>query len=242
MSAIIAERAFAQQKNFCESPVKPHLSGKLREGVTKWVRVGFEFTPVPEFIEREIETPALEKLYRIIMRMVRRGNSDPSLRVLAKAMGRSLRMVQRYIRALVRLGKLIVQERRITRDRNATNVYILPDLQKGVGDKNVTEKKGEVLKTTTAAPERAAGKSELHKLYEARLAQDRADSKWRKALHERAVAAREKLAGFWSHKKEEKSRKISENEIGSSRWYGPEEELTLPDWQREMLAEMKGKA
>jgi hypothetical protein len=144
-------------------------------------RVHYDFVPVPETIEREIEKPALERLYRILLRFIRRGVTDPSLRQLAHAMRRGVRQVQRYINGLVELGKLLVKVRRVTGNRNNTNVYALTDLQRGVGVINDTEKRRENLKTNTPAPE-ARGleskpeKSTLQLQGEMRRLQDKLDS------------------------------------------------------------------
>ena len=212
MTASIPNFRPAQPEKICEFPHKQRRIENIEGSVTKRVRVAFEFTPVPEFIEREIETPALEKLYRILLRMARRGISDPSLRVLAKAMKRSLRMVQRYIRGLVMLGKLVVQVRRVTRDRNDTNVYILPDLQRGVGDRNVVEKLRAELKTTTPAPEARVGK-----FWEARFAQDREDSNWRREQYQRKASFWEAVKGWRLDKALERTRRAVEACVGISK-------------------------
>jgi hypothetical protein len=117
------------------------------------LRVGYDFTPMPEYIEQAIDKPYLERLFRILLRFARRGVLDPSIRRIASAMGKSMRTVQRYIRALVALGKLVVVKRRRSRDRNDTNLYSFPTLQMGVGDKVDVEKRGEVLKTSTTPRE-----------------------------------------------------------------------------------------
>jgi hypothetical protein len=119
-------------------------------------RVDYEFTPVPETIEREIEKAALERLFRILLRFYRRGVTDPSMRQLAHAMRKGVRQVQRYIRELVALGKLLVTARRVARDRNNTNVYTLTNLAGGVGVRSDVEKRGEVLTTTTPATARGS--------------------------------------------------------------------------------------
>ena len=164
------------QLNFDESPVKSRRNRLLP--------VQYEFVPIPEYIEKEIPDARLEKLFRIILRMLRRGTIDPPLRLLAHYMKKSIRTVQRYIRALVELGKLAVTERRIARHRNLSNVFSIPELHRGVGDKTVVEKKGEDLKTKTTATERGGEKSPLQKLWEARFAQDRKDSNWKRAQYE----------------------------------------------------------
>jgi DNA-binding transcriptional MocR family regulator len=135
------------QQSFDKSPVDSRAK--------RLPKVTFPFEPTPAFIEDHIDSAAVERALRIITRYIRRGIFDPSIRQLSRALKRSARTVQRYIRALVKLGKLVVTARRVSRSRNATNVYKLVDFlgvnSKGVGDKNVTEKKGEVLKTTTPA-------------------------------------------------------------------------------------------
>jgi hypothetical protein len=169
----------------------------------------------------EIETPALEKLYRIIMRSVRRGVSDPSVRKLASVMKRSMRTIHRYLRALVRLGKLVVQTRRRTGDRNDTSIYILPDLLGGVYDKGVVEKRGEVLKTTTPSPEAlgsssppAKPKSDLQALMEARFAQDKADAGWRRREYERKATFWDTMKGWRLSKAIERTRRAMEAQVG----------------------------
>jgi hypothetical protein len=149
-------------------------------------KVSYEFVPVPSHIEEEIPQPALEKLYRILLRLYRRGICNPPMRLLAKFMRKTIRTVQRYIRELVRLGKLLVTAQRVSRDRNGPNIYHLIGLAGGVGDKNVVEKKGEVLTTTTPAPAAAGSEStsevkpsKTRLEWEARQTKDAADRQMR---------------------------------------------------------------
>ena len=156
---------------------RPELQTISRE------RVSYEFIPVPEQIEREINSPILERLWRIILGFIRKGVNDPSLRQLAKRMRRSVRTVQRCIAKLKQLGFLVSTERRVESDRNLTNVFSIPNLDRGVGDINVTEKKREILKTNTPAPSRGVI-SKLREFWERRFSQDRKDSAWRRAEYE----------------------------------------------------------
>jgi hypothetical protein len=148
-------------------------------------KVNYEFVPVPSHIEEEIPQPALEKLYRILLRLYRRGVTNPPMRLLAKLMGKAIRTVQRYARALVSLGKLVILPQRITRNRNAPNIYSLIGLEGGVGDKFVVEKQGESTNTTTSAPTAAVEEipvevkpSKTRIAWEARQAKDAADHDW----------------------------------------------------------------
>jgi hypothetical protein len=104
---------------------------------------------MPSAIEQEIIKPALERLWRILLRFIRKGVNNPPLRLLAAAMRKGIRQVQRDIRELVKLGKLIVTEHRVDFKRNAPNSYTLVDLQPALGVIDDTEKQGEVLKTST---------------------------------------------------------------------------------------------
>lgn len=239
MTTSIAEIAVTQLKKVDENPDKHCLSANIRDGVTRRV----PFVAVPEFIELEIETPALEKLYRILMRYARRGICDPSIRVLMRAMKRTDRTVQRYIRALVRLGKLVVQARRVTKNRNATNVYILPDLQRGVGDKNVTEKLSTEINTTTPAPEARVEitdpdehKSALRKFWEARFAQDKRDSRWKQDEYQQKATFWESAKGWRLDKALERTRMAMKASVGV--WNGiptPASADDLADLERERV-------
>lgn len=195
-------------------------SGGIHAG-NRYSPVKYEFVPVPEFIEDDVADPRLEKLWRIILRSLRKGVVELPLRLLAHSMKRSVRMVQRYIRALVKLGKLVVTERRVSHNRNLSNVFAIPNLDGGVGDKNVVEKKGKVLNTTTPAPKREG----LRELLEARFAQDREDSRWKRAEFEHKARVWAESKKWKLQKAYERTRMAMEAMVGVSHY----EETRTPE-------------
>jgi hypothetical protein len=149
--------------------------------VTRLARVSYAFVPMPQNIG-EVLTPSEQRLYGELIALAQRGLVGPCMRVLASIIKRSVRTVQRLLRSMALKGVLEIIERRISSYRNAPNIYKLIGLvfHGGVGDKNVTEKNGKLLKTTTPAPERGArGRPERSNAalrYEIRRLQDKLDS------------------------------------------------------------------
>lgn len=143
--------------------------------------------------------------YRKVINLVRMcgGVCDWHMRRIAAYFHMEYETYRAHQRILKRVGLIAVVSRRIKGCRQ--NMANLLRLVVGVV-KNNQDRKEKDLKTNTPAPAAAVSpprreKSELQKLHEARFAQDRADSKWRRALYERKAAMLEKLAGFWSSKK-----------------------------------------
>jgi hypothetical protein len=170
-------------------------------------RVSYEFTPIPADIDLD---PILEKLYRIFIKLWRRGIVDPCNRLLADLVGRCERSVRYYCRKLEKLGLLGVIQRRVTKNRNASNVYTLMGLEGGVGAKNCPEKKGEVLKTTTPAPERGAvdppGPSTTALQWELRRVRDALDSLRMRGAYEDRGKSWVEMQQWRLHKAKERCR------------------------------------
>jgi hypothetical protein len=174
-------------------------------------QIGFAFDPTPSGLDEEIPDAQQSKLYRIILTLLRRGMEKPPLRLLASLMDRSIRMVQRYLRALEALGKVIITGRKIAYNYNEPNTYAIPNLVgRGGGEMDVTEKKVESL--TTSTPPRESPRVAM----EAKRKQDEQDrQRMRKAYDDRAT--------FWAMCKETRlgkaSRRVSEAFVGV--WRGP---------------------
>jgi hypothetical protein len=101
--------------------------------LTERPKIGYDFDPVPSDLDDEISNPHLSKLFRIIMKFLRRGFNDPPIRLLMAKMKKGKRQVQRYINMLKELGKLLVTYRKIAGARNLTNIFSLPKLGGGGG-------------------------------------------------------------------------------------------------------------
>jgi hypothetical protein len=178
-------------------------SGTLRP---RHQQIRFGFDPVPSGLDEEIPDAQQSKLYRIILTLLRRGMEKPPLRLLASLMDRSIRMVQRYLRALEALGKVIITGRKIAYNYNEPNTYAIPNLVGvGGGDIDVTEKKVESL--TTSTPPRESPRVAI----EAKRKQDEQDrQRMRKAYDDRSA--------FWAMCKETRlgkaSRRVSEACMG----------------------------
>lgn len=219
--------------------------------VTRLARVSYAFVPMPQNIG-EVLTPSEERLYGVLIALAQRGIVEPCIRVLASIIKRSERTVQRLQRSMALKGVLEIIERRISACRNAPNIYKLLGLvfHRGVGDKNVTEKNGKLLKTTTPAPGRGArGKpDQSHEAlrYEIRRLQDKLDSE----RMQRAYVDRGKL--HTEGKEWRLSKALERTRIAAAacigRYMGPE---TPIDWaaveaaqqrERERVATLKAEA
>jgi hypothetical protein len=184
-------------------------------GLPRRPQIAFDFDAVPSDLEDVIPDERLDKLFRILLRLARRGIHDPSLRWLAAKMRKSKRMVQRYLRRLVALGHLAIEAVRVSFNRNAHNIYRIIGLGGGVGDKNVTEKKGEFLKTSTPPPAAAASSPSETKLkYEERKAGDAKASAIMREVYELRAKLWAKLKGWKLDKAYERNRMALAASVG----------------------------
>jgi hypothetical protein len=107
-------------------------------------RVGYAFTPVPKLDRRGLN-PTHERYLVVVLEFARNGVADPSNRQIAAAMHRSVSTVKTCRRVLEASRLLAVKARRVSHNRNLTNVYTV----RGVGSENYPEKPKADVKTTT---------------------------------------------------------------------------------------------
>ena len=94
----------------------------------------------------------------VIVKHVRTDWNDPPIRVLAAGLGCSVRTIQRYLKVLVAVGAIRITRRRVSHNRNETNVFEVVNFHAGVGDRNSREVlKAEIKKTNTSPPAAAPG-------------------------------------------------------------------------------------
>jgi hypothetical protein len=144
-------------------------------------------------------------------------------------------MVQRYIRALVALGKLIVIPRKVARNYNEPNTYAIPNLGGG-GDMDVMEKKGEFLNTTTPAPAAAVQPSPMQVEHEKRKANDAKASRIMREVYELRGQLWARLKGWRLDKAHERNRMALEASVGVLASPTPVEydpELATAFWKRQ---------
>jgi DNA-binding transcriptional regulator YhcF (GntR family) len=135
---------------------------------------------MPQNIEDAV-TPIEQRVLGVLISFAQRGILGPSLALLAALARRSIRTVQRVLRSLEKKGLLETIARRISANRNDTNLYKLIGLgfKRGVGDKTSAVIREKALKTTTPALKRGLEKSVEALTSELRRVRDVADH-WRK--------------------------------------------------------------
>lgn len=183
---------------------------------TRLPKVTYEFTAVPRGVLRRIKSH-LHAVYLALVEFARRGVWDPAIRWIVAHTGKSERQVKRDLKQLCALGLIERTFRRLSGDRNDTNIYDIPAIRVGVMD-GTEKQERKSLKTTTPVkcdgPKSPPEKSDLQKLHEARFAQDRADSKWRREQYERRASFWDTMKGWAEHRIEQRLRRQAETIVG----------------------------
>jgi DNA-binding Lrp family transcriptional regulator len=109
------------------------------------------YAKVPEDMLERLDHPTAERVYRALCECMRRGWFDPPIRWLAARVKRSYMQVTRGLNRLKAAGYIRWVRRRISRTRNATNVYVLV----GVTITHVIEKQKREVKTKAPRAARA---------------------------------------------------------------------------------------
>jgi len=194
------------QADFVKIPAKERLP-----------KVTYEFTAVPRGALQSIKSH-LHAVYLALVEALRLGIVDPAVGWIASYTGKKDRQVRRDLSALCGLGLIQRIFRRVRGNRNKTNIYRIPAMERGGGVGVMCDReKREVLKTTTPAEGGARprpDKSELQKLLEARRAQDELDSKWKREEYEAKASHWQTMKAWARHKMEHVARRRAEALVG----------------------------
>jgi hypothetical protein len=194
------------QADFVKIPAKERLP-----------KVTYEFTAVPRGALQSIKSH-LHAVYLALVEALRLGIVDPAVGWIASYTGKKDRQVRRDLSALCGLGLIQRIFRRVRGNRNKTNIYRIPAMERGGGVGVMCDReKREGLKTTT--PDEGGArprpeKSEKQKLHEARFAQDRADSKWMREWYEAQGRFWRTSTAWMRHKMEHVARRRAEACVG----------------------------
>ena len=186
------------------------------------------FTMVPDSIDTHKLSSGSKDSLRKVTRLIRRqgGECDWPERRIAAYVGIARGTWRDHRRELEAAGELTFERRRPKGCRlNDTNIMRLG----GGGLKIQPQKKSEVLKTTTTAPERGKVespqvRSELRRFMESRFAQDRKDSQWRREQFEKRAEMWEDAKRCRSQRENERNRMAMRACVGASTLPPPTEE------------------